>query len=274
MAKEKIPWHPAFVQALQLELEDYADALEFRPEYPLTTEPLRIDAVVVKKKPGVTIDKNIGRIFRTHNIFEFKGPRDNFSADDLTKTFAYVFLYATIVRVDVRDCTLTLIGAKKPAVLMDYVREALGYRVEKHAEGVYYVDGATFPVQIVQTKRLSARENLWLNSLRDDLTARNAERLLGESGKKSAAQVSAYLYALMTARTKAFTEVWDMTKRQKEFEQFMMKVTQDLGLPEKWHQEGARQKTLETARNLRNMGFDEDIINRATGLSPADIAAL
>jgi hypothetical protein len=67
VAQEKIPWHPAFVQALQLELEDYADELEFRSEYQLTSEPLRIDVVVVKKKDGVKIDKNIGRIFRTHN---------------------------------------------------------------------------------------------------------------------------------------------------------------------------------------------------------------
>jgi hypothetical protein len=114
VAKEEIPWHPAFVQALQLELEDYADVLEFRTEQPLTTEPLRIDAVVVKKKPGVTIDKNIGRIFRTRNIFEFKGPRDSFSTRDVYKTLAYVFLYAVVGNVDIRDCTLTLLGAKKP----------------------------------------------------------------------------------------------------------------------------------------------------------------
>jgi hypothetical protein len=56
VGKEKIPWHPAFVQALQLELEDYADSLEFRAEYQLTSEPLRIDVVVVKKKDGVKID--------------------------------------------------------------------------------------------------------------------------------------------------------------------------------------------------------------------------
>jgi hypothetical protein len=100
MAKEKIPWYAAFVQALQLELEDYADALEFKAEYRLTTEPLRIDVVVVKKKDGAKIDKNIGRIFRTHNIVEYKSPRDSFSTDDLFKTFVYVFLYAVVECVD------------------------------------------------------------------------------------------------------------------------------------------------------------------------------
>jgi predicted transposase/invertase (TIGR01784 family) len=61
-----------------------------------------------------------------------------------------------------------------------------------------------------------------------------------------------------------------MTKRQKEFEEFWLKVGRESGQLEKWRQE----IKLETARNLQNMGFDADIINRATGLSPADIAAL
>jgi hypothetical protein len=35
-----IPWHPAFVQAIKLELEQYKDALEFLSEYRLTSEPV------------------------------------------------------------------------------------------------------------------------------------------------------------------------------------------------------------------------------------------
>jgi hypothetical protein len=42
-----IAWHPAFVEALQMELEAYQDALEFDPEHPLTSEPLEIDCVVM-----------------------------------------------------------------------------------------------------------------------------------------------------------------------------------------------------------------------------------
>jgi hypothetical protein len=35
-----INWHPAFVQALKQELEQYKDALEFLSEYQLNAEPL------------------------------------------------------------------------------------------------------------------------------------------------------------------------------------------------------------------------------------------
>jgi hypothetical protein len=38
-AASPILWHPAFVEALRLELEQYGDALEFYPEYQLTTGP-------------------------------------------------------------------------------------------------------------------------------------------------------------------------------------------------------------------------------------------
>ena len=47
-----IPWHAAFIEAIQLELDAYRDILEFHPEYQLTAEPLRIDCVVMLKKPS------------------------------------------------------------------------------------------------------------------------------------------------------------------------------------------------------------------------------
>ncbi|WP_041611193.1 hypothetical protein [Treponema primitia] len=43
----KIHWHPAFFQAIQRELADYKDALEFKYEHQLTTEPLRIDVLLI-----------------------------------------------------------------------------------------------------------------------------------------------------------------------------------------------------------------------------------
>ena len=44
-----IAWHPAFVEAIQMELEAYQDALEFCPEFQLSSEPLRIDCVIIRK---------------------------------------------------------------------------------------------------------------------------------------------------------------------------------------------------------------------------------
>ena len=52
-----IAWHPAFVEAIQMELEHYQEALEFYPEYQLTSEPLKIDCVIIKKAKDVIIKK-------------------------------------------------------------------------------------------------------------------------------------------------------------------------------------------------------------------------
>jgi hypothetical protein len=57
-------WHPAFAQAIENELEDSKDALTFETEHQLTTEPLRIDVLIIKKPPNFVIKKNIGQIFR------------------------------------------------------------------------------------------------------------------------------------------------------------------------------------------------------------------
>ncbi|MCL2381872.1 MAG: hypothetical protein FWC64_12960, partial [Treponema sp.] len=45
--KERIAWHPAFYEAIQMELGEYSHVLEFAPEQQLTTEPLRIDVVII-----------------------------------------------------------------------------------------------------------------------------------------------------------------------------------------------------------------------------------
>jgi hypothetical protein len=73
---EKLKWYPAFLQAIQLELADYRDALEFKYERRLASEPLRVDLLVIKKPPDLVINKNIARIFRSDNLLEFKSPED------------------------------------------------------------------------------------------------------------------------------------------------------------------------------------------------------
>ena len=52
---EKIQWHPAFQQAIKAELSEYRDRLSFIEEYQLTTEPLKIDTLIIKKPPDVHI---------------------------------------------------------------------------------------------------------------------------------------------------------------------------------------------------------------------------
>lgn len=47
---DKIQWHPAFDAALQIELEDEAEYLEFEPEHLLSKKPMQIDVLVKNEK--------------------------------------------------------------------------------------------------------------------------------------------------------------------------------------------------------------------------------
>jgi hypothetical protein len=123
---EKLRWHPAFLQAIQLELIDYKDSLEFTYEYQLTTEPLRVDLLIIKKSPGLVIDKNIARIFRSDNILEFKSPGDYLSVKDFLKVYTYACLYAAITpEVEFSGITLTLIEQRHPRDLISYLTSDL-----------------------------------------------------------------------------------------------------------------------------------------------------
>ncbi|QQK79617.1 hypothetical protein HUG20_06820 [Salicibibacter cibi] len=59
---ESIAWHPSFAAALQLELQAYAGELEFLEEYQLTSEPLKVDVLILKDRQ-MPIHKNIGKSF-------------------------------------------------------------------------------------------------------------------------------------------------------------------------------------------------------------------
>ena len=48
---KKIQWHPAFYSAIHLEFMDHKDELEFSEELILNTMPLRVDMLLIKKKP-------------------------------------------------------------------------------------------------------------------------------------------------------------------------------------------------------------------------------
>ena len=85
MNDTKIQWHPGFVAAMDLELREYRDGLVFEKEYNLNTKPLEIDLLIIKKEASVRISNEIGRLFRGHNILEYKSPDDHLDID----TFSY-----------------------------------------------------------------------------------------------------------------------------------------------------------------------------------------
>jgi hypothetical protein len=270
---QKISWHPAFFQAIQLELADYRDILEFKCEYQLASEPLRIDLVIIKKTKNLVVPKNIARIFRTDNICEYKSPEDYLSVRDFLKVYAYAYLYAAITPgVNLAEITLSFVVSRYPRELIKYLSGIRGYNVEEAQPGIYMVTGDYLPIQIIQSKKLSGADNLWLKSLTDDLENSVADAILKE-GSKRLLFFGAYLDALIRANPETFLEVQTMA-RKPTFEEVFTKA----GLIPKWieqgKQEGEEKKAQEIARNFKTLGLSVEQIAAGTGLSPETIAAL
>ena len=157
----------AFVDAFRQELFDYRDSLEFKYNHPLAREPLEIDLLIIKKPRDLTIDKNIARIFRADNVLEYKSPQDYLAVNDFLKVNAYANLYAAITPgVTFADLSLTFVENRHPRALLQYLTQTRGYTVEESSPGIYLVTGDYLPIQIIESKKLSERENLWLKSLR------------------------------------------------------------------------------------------------------------
>ena len=91
--KDVVLWHPAFASGIELSLREYKNALEYEREHLINKGSIRADILVVKKNPGVKIEKSIGAVFKGHNIVEIKGLNDKLNIDVLHKLITYTALY-------------------------------------------------------------------------------------------------------------------------------------------------------------------------------------
>lgn len=175
MVKENtaLQWHPAFFAGLQIELAEEAQYLIFENEHQLGTKPKEIDVLVIKKDSNVAIRKNIGRIFRKHNIIEYKSPEDYLSIDDFYKVLGYGCFYksdvTTVDAIKAREITISFVTKRYPQKVIRHLVKEKKLQIRKADNGIYYVEGDYFPIQFVVTSQLSVNENFWLHSLTNDL---------------------------------------------------------------------------------------------------------
>ena len=207
---EKIQWHPAFYDAISAELDEYRQYLNIIPERQLTTEPLRMDLLVIKKLKDVKIEKNIAQIFRHDNILEYKSPDDSLTTDDYNKVFGYAYLYACLEKLNIWDITISFVTAAHPDNVLAYLNKRTQIRVVKISEGIYHIHNEIMPVQILVTKRLKQEENLWLSSLTDKITGSHFEEVIRERQNLSTS-INALLYALSVANPAALKQSGDMS---------------------------------------------------------------
>ena len=226
--KEKSPgnselqWHPAFFAGIQIELKDDKENLSFENEHQLSAKPMEIDVLVIKKEKDVPVRKNIGRIFRKHNIIEYKSPKDYLSIDDFYKVYGYTCFYKADTgaadEIKANELTMTFVCSRYPVKLIRHLKEKRGYTIEKPEDGIYYIKGDYFPIQIIVTSKLSETENLWLKNRTDNMKdVRSARKLIDDYGKHRENDLyESVMNIIMRANKEKFQEVRGMCDALKE----------------------------------------------------------
>ena len=260
----KIFWHESFYEALQYELYQYRAHLQFQSEYLLSKEALRMDALVIKKDKGVHIEKNIGRIFREHNIFEFKSELDSFSRRDYIKVFGYACLYSSLEQVPDSEITISIVLTMFPRELVKYLENKRRMTVRDLGNGIYHVDGDVFPVQILVSKKLSPVDNVFLRNLRSNLSAEDISSVL-ELGKEYGifSDKNVYLDRLAKANLDTFREAMDMTD---ETMLLLLEGAEERGWFAKRDKQIITQSKKETAKKFLLLGVSVEKIAEATEL--------
>jgi len=261
-----------------MELQEYQDILEFHPEYQLTSEPLRIDCVVIKKVKDVIIRKNIAVIFREWNLLEYKSPDDYISVADFYKVYGYACLYASFNKVPITSLTVSFIESHYPQKLLDHLKNERNYSVAETGSGIYTISGDILPIQIIDSRRLSAEENLWLKNLNKELgytAITQVDKEINRQGK--AARIAAYWNAIMHANPTAIQEAIEMKRISK-----LDRVFIETGWAAEWEAEGraegeARGRAegaFSIAQNMVKMGLPIETVISATQLDPEKVKTL
>lgn len=277
---KKTQWHPAFCSAIKLELTENKKDLDFDSEHNLNTRPIAIDLLVIKKASDVIINNEIGKIFKGHNIFEYKSHNDALNIDIFYKVIAYASLYkARGEYVDTRkadDITISFVRRRKPISLFKILRNN-GVKIENVYKGIYYIKGGPlvqFDIQIIVTRELDKKEHIWLRSLTDDLAKDDVKRIINESltftQKDDIEYVDSVLTVVMEENYEKFNDIKEVSgmceplKRlmQPEIDEAVAEAVAE-GRTEgraEGKTEGKTEVTISMARKNYKRGMDATII--------------
>ena len=252
---------------MQIELSDEAEFLQFFKEYSLTDGPLRADTLIIKKDPERHIQKNIGQIFRRFNVVEYKNPWESLTVRTYYQAVSYAAVFQSHTdrenAVLPEEITLTLVGNHYPRKLFRFLEDFYNARIEQSFSGIYYVEGAVFPTQVIVQKELPAEENVWLSRLRQDLKMEIDVAALAQAyrGKEENPLYSEAMDLIVNANWELYKESEKMCNALNELFADKMERARESGLAEgekKGRAEGRTEGRAE-GRSLSVLALLEDL---------------
>ena len=165
--------------------------------------------------------------------------------------------------------------SRYPQELIKHLTEQRNFTVEESHPGIYSVKGDIMPIQLIDSRKLSAEENLWLKELDNRLNPLRIRRLAEEIGRLgNYAHIAAYIDAIMKANSKSVGEMYEMSESALTLDEVLVKV----GATARWEAWGeargeARGKE-EIVRNMLKSGFPVEQIASLSGLDVEKIKSI
>ena len=185
--KKYANYHEAAFSAFGYRLREYVKNgdISLEDEHPLSKRPPKIDIIVLKKDKDVDIETSWGKIFRKHNIIEYKSPIESkLSLSVFYKVvFGYVGLYASQENVKFTDMSVTIVCFNKPETLFETLKTEFDYKVLRKSKGIYYISpkgintSKSLAIQFIVSSELSDVD-LVLKALKSKIDEATARKVL------------------------------------------------------------------------------------------------
>ena len=217
--KKPAGYHEAAFSAFKYLLNDHIKNgdVELFDEHRLSKRVLKIDIMVVKKNRDVEIEKTWGKIFREHNVIEYKSPVVPLPTLSVFNKVihGYVGIYAEKENVKLTDMSATIVCFNKPAELFEQLEAELNYKILRKHKGIYYISQKGVPsnkslaIQVVVSSELEDSD-LALKALRNKLDEATAKKVAELPADEDA--MSLWWDFMMMENGEILSQEVDMTK--------------------------------------------------------------
>ena len=251
-ATPRSDWHAGFEVLLRIEAHKFGDRVQIRTEHLLGAEPPRADFVVLIDEDGLLSNKAIFRIFRKHNICEYKNPHDALNERVIRKGCGYLNFYIGMAEhegdVPSGQVTLSIFRARKPEKLFQEMVEK-GQLKEDATKGIYHVKGIIdLPFQIVITSELKGPEYAAYRALTDHASETDVEQVIREGSWETDSAMQEHYRIFLDFVARKNPDVIERIRRDKAMAAVWMDIFKD-EIDERVNT-GKQDTTVEHIRNL------------------------
>ena len=205
-------WHSWMDALLHIVLHRYPVTIE--REFLLGSQPPRADFLILMEQEIVDLGLEIFRIFREHNIIEFKAPDDELNESVLWKCIGYAGFYMSIKRLSPGQVTLTLIRDAKPRRFFEEMKDYI--HAEKGKQGIYQIQNwqVPFPIQVIVTSELTGPEYAGFRSISKKPSVEDVELMLRKHKQEVDPELIGYYRAYWNVSVRLTGSALEEAKRR------------------------------------------------------------